>query len=195
MLKQFREMSVKDQWDVMFKAIGLVSILLAAFATWYTYSKDVAQRLSDAQKQAFQLYILYISPNFSADRQALAEIRTDASRLVADQIKTISNANAASSERERLLKSITMNAILTGKKGESARRIIGFFDQAAICVEIHQCDRVGVYRLFHEEAYLQYEALSDLIAQWRLTQPDLGRGMEALSAANYIAVVRQQSDD
>ncbi len=181
MLKDFLAMQPKDKWDVIFKFIGLFSLIIAGISLYDANSKDSKLRLSDMQKQSFSLYSTYSNPNLLEDRRIIGQIRLIAMAAATEQVKGIHSLDEAENKIRKIVTSVVRDQIINQNQGESARSLVNFFDQAYECVNAGLCERSSIYRLLHEEAYQMSYILSELISEMQLTQPKIGLGLKYLA--------------
>ena len=173
-------LSLKDKLEITAKFLGIFASIAGGFIWLQTYVKDVNQRLTDRQKETIRYHEVYNSKELLAARETFAELKAKAFEKAGPQIAMLRSPQQVDSEAPKLLRASMAENIATVENKTDIPRLINFFEQLDVCIEVELCDAESAQKLFKGEAYDIYYMLAGYIDSKRRRIPDYASGLARL---------------
>ncbi|MCB1492422.1 MAG: hypothetical protein KDJ77_11610 [Rhodobiaceae bacterium] len=174
------ELSLKEKLDITAKFLGIFASIAGGAIWLQAYVKDVNQRITDRQKETIRYHELYNSQNMLAARETFAQFRANAFDALGPQLSSIRSPRQADEEVPKILRAEMDRQIAATENKTHIPRLITFFEQLHVCIDVGLCDAESARMLFKGEAYELNFLLAGYIDAKRRHNPDFGAGLEDL---------------
>ncbi|TIO79342.1 MAG: hypothetical protein E5X74_10090 [Mesorhizobium sp.] len=173
-------LSLKDKLDIAAKFIGVFASIAGGVIWLNTYVKDVNQRLTDKQKETIRYHELYNGEMLLSARETFAIYRAKAFAEAMPEISKFRSPRQADEQAPVLLRAAMTKQILAEPQKSEIPRLVNFYEQLSVCIDLEMCDGASARRLFKGDAYDIYYLLAGYIENKRLRDTSYAVGLEQL---------------
>lgn len=169
-------LSGKDWSDIATSWIGVVSVVVAAFAFYVTYQGSLEDRRTEKIAASLELFNVYVD-KLATQREAFYSARRIADASVTDLANQKHGSPKIVDEIYRIRRSSMEKAIYDQDLNDEIDLLIVFYDQVNACSVAGHCDQDIVAALFGGEADVMYEVLAGYISNRKPSQSKFGDGI------------------
>ncbi|MEX0953645.1 MAG: hypothetical protein WDZ83_00355 [Rhizobiaceae bacterium] len=173
-------LSLKDKLEITAKFIGIFASIAGGVIWLNTYMRDVNQRLTDRQKETIRYHELYNGELLLSARETFARYRASAYEEAMPQIRKFLSPAQVDKEAPKLLRNAMSKRISAEPQRLDIPRLINFYEQLAVCIDLEMCEPESARRLFKGGAYEVYYLLVGHIDSKRRHDPGFAKGLEML---------------
>lgn len=174
-------LGLKDRLDIIAKFLGIFASIAGGFIWLNTYAKEVNQRLSDRQKETIRYHELYNGKEMTDAREIFAVIKAEVYKEAAPQIANFKSPQQADDEGPKLVQNIMKEKISKPENKTEIIRILKFFEQLNIFIEMNMCENESAKKLFKGDAYEIYYLVAGYVEDTRRRNPEFANGLQRLA--------------